>query len=71
LSLPLTGASVGRSANWAADENTRERIRTVATRAVIPEAARIMATMMNWEPREAGRVYRIVDASMDRVKQAA
>ena len=47
-SAVVANAPVGRSASCAADENTCERIRTVATRAVIPEAAKIMATMMNW-----------------------
>src|SRR5437773_1946560 len=42
------GAAPGRSANCAAGENTRDRMRTVATRPPIPEAARIMATMTNW-----------------------
>jgi len=41
------GASAGRSVNCAAVENTRERIRTVTTRPVMPEAARIIATTMN------------------------
>jgi hypothetical protein len=40
-------ASAGRSVNCAAVENTRERIRTVTTRPVMPEAARIIATTMN------------------------
>ena len=40
-------ASAGRSVNCAAVENTRERIRTVTTRPVMPEAVRIIATTMN------------------------
>lgn len=43
-----TPALLRRSVNWAAGENTRARMRTVATSAVMPEAARIMATMTNW-----------------------
>lgn len=40
--------SADRIVSWAAAENARERMRTVATRPVMPEAARIIATMMNW-----------------------
>ena len=42
------GASAGRSVSCAAGENARERMRTVATRPVMPEAARIIATTTNW-----------------------
>src|SRR5262249_23593134 len=42
------GVMLRRSVNWAAGENTRVRMRTVATTAVMPDAARIIATMTNW-----------------------
>jgi hypothetical protein len=50
----LTGAnfglcgSPGRSVNCAAGEKARLRIPTVTSRPAIPDAAKIMATRINW-----------------------
>jgi hypothetical protein len=39
---------LGRKVNCAAGVNKRFRINSVATNPVMPEAARIIATMTNW-----------------------